>query len=310
MVLSMSSHPTDVALLTAACDAVTAINQDGISQTHQRELLVHEQIVAALELHIAEEALQQAGMEALSSLSQTVHNLKPLVAAGGLQCALSTLQAHQTNGAARSACAAIAAMLPTYEKSDELSAGTEVAVLEAMRLHVKEAEVQRYGADALASLAAQGVASSGGVQRVVAAMGAHPDNAAVQQASLHALDQHCKNQFLCRDICAAGAFQLVVAAMVRFEDIETLQSYACSMLATFVKQTGHDDAKRVVINAGGADAVVTAMCKHWSNTVLHDHGAEVLVHLGDLIDGRYLAAVGMSKHNARAQHSSNGLLPW
>ena len=123
MVLSMSSHPTDVALLTVGCDAVTAINQDGISQTHQRELLVHEQIVAALELHIAEEGLQRAGMEALSSLSQTVHNLGPLVAAGGLNCALSTLQAHHTNGAARAACEAIAAMLPTYEKSDALSAG-------------------------------------------------------------------------------------------------------------------------------------------------------------------------------------------
>jgi hypothetical protein len=307
---AMASHPENVALLTLGCYAVTSLNADGITQSHQRELMVHEQIVAALCLHIADEALQQAGMEAIQTLSQTIDNLQPLLSAGGLDCALSTLQAHHTNGSARSACAAIAAMLPTYEKSSELAAGTEVAVLEAMRLHAEEAGVQQYGADALAALAAQGIASAGGVQRVVAAMQAHPTDAAVQTASLHALDQHCRTQFLCRDICAAGAFQLVVAAMVGFEEVEGLQSAACSMLSTFVQQTGHDEAKRLVIDAGAADTVVNAMCAHWANTVLHGHGADVLVHLGDLVEDKHLAAVGMSKHNARAQHSSNGLLPW
>jgi hypothetical protein len=184
-------------------------------------------LVAALQAHSTDAAVQQWGCAALGTLvANHPANQAAAAAAGGLEAAVAALRAHP---------------------------GAE--------------DVQEKGCYALGTLARShpanqaAAAAAGGLEAAVAALWAHPGAEAVQQWGCLALaalvDTHPANQTAA---AAAGGLEAVLAALRAHPGAETLQLRGCLALGSLV--CDHPANVAAASAAGGAELARAAQQAH------------------------------------------------
>ena len=156
------------------------------------------------------------------------------------------------------------------------------AILEAMRKHPKNDEVQIDGCKALASLAfdtslQRTIASSCGITVIIDAMKEHLDNWQVQAEACKALSElayRCtENKKIITECHGATS---IVEAMIRHEQSTRVQLEACRALFSQAIRHG---SKVIIIESGAVLTVLNAMKLHPKDLSIQDHGCRLLTEL-------------------------------
>lgn len=161
------------------------------------------------------------------------------------------------------------------------AAGGGAAVVHAMQRHLSSLAVAVQGCGAIAVLALdqsgrETAREVGGAPAVVRAMRMHPNAAQLQQLGCSALASLAELRTLPAEPLAAA----VLSAMRSFPQDVPLQAQACRALLQLAAG-GAARRRRAVCEAGGADAVVSAMLAHAHEPHVQQWGCGALTALAE-----------------------------
>ena len=162
------------------------------------------------------------------------------------------------------------------------AAGGIEAVVEAMKAHLSNPDVQHQGCGALGNIAVNAdnnvlVAKAGGIGAVVEAMKAHPSIADVQHrgcGALMSIAGNADNEVL---VARAGGIEAVVGAMKAHPSNADVQWDGLGALVNI----GWSSTKicQCIVNAGGKDMVMQAQSLHHSHSGVQEKCKELLQKL-------------------------------
>ena len=271
VVRAMEEHTSSTGVQEAGCVALANLaakgdieksafggNRAAIVAKNNRAAIVAkggvEAVVRGMGVHSSSAAVQEPGCKALANIAVSIHNKAPIAEKGGIEAVVRAMEEHASSAEVQEhGCAALGMLVceNTENQAAVVAKGGIRAVVRAMQAHASSVGVQKQGCRALANLPgcsalgtmstlqhhiAAAVAAEGGIEVLVAAMGAHSSSAAVQEAGCKAL------RFLSHtnaaDVAAKGGIEAAVRAMEVHSSDAGVQEQACCALNNFAEDAG------------------------------------------------------------------------
>lgn len=269
-------HPTTLSYALLALGNLTAWDLEAHKQFRNSHGVV--QVTQVMRSHIGNAGVQEKGCYALACVGAAypAKSKNVFEQAGALDVvieALSDVQRESPNDAVtKQACAALGAMCSS-SPPNALFAGRKealtylVTAFERFRRHSrvdggKRSEMRlvcKAFIDLLCHAENRKLAGSkGGSTMIIRAMRIFRLDADFIEKGLSTLAEFCAYRANGAQIVQASGVDDIVAAMERFRMSENMQKEGCKVLTLLMKATG-DQARRRLVHAGGAEAIVLAL---------------------------------------------------
>ena len=161
--------------------------------------------------------------------------------------------------------------------------GGPMAVVQAVKKHVDDALIQEEGIGALCNFTSFStltevlVGDVGGVEVILAGMKRHPENVFIQQDGCGAIGNLLYGtKRNAERLEESGGIAVVVAAMKAHPENENVQSYSCDALFNMCQWAEY---RPLIIAAGGAVTIATAMEKYIGNPRVHKESRRAMQQL-------------------------------
>ena len=202
---------------------------------------------------------------------------------GDVTAIMQGFHAHSAHvGVAKAASKALFSLSSSSDEHDEriIGAGGAEQVVEAMRTHERDKDVQEHACRLLKNLCAledgkAAVERAGGANTVLAALRAHPQHHGVQEHGLSALMNLVANSVANKQTVAReGGVASTLAAMRAHPKRAEIQRLACGLLMSLTYN--NHDIKTLVASEGGVEAILVAMTAHQHHLGLQEMGCGAL----------------------------------
>ncbi len=166
-------------------------------------------------------------------------------------------------------------------KKKIIEKGGAIVVLEGMKYHRDNQEVQSSACGALASLALNSenqitLAEIGAIEAIKCALKAHKMNEEVQQFGCSALMNLAANAANQLKLMKIGASNIIIDAMNNFLMNEKIQQSGCGTLGNLA---GLEENRGILINMKAEQTIIDAMNNHIMDEKVQQHGCGSLMNL-------------------------------